>query len=313
MQATSTAVVFESPGHLALRAVSLPACDPGDCLVDIEWTGISTGTERLLWDGRMPAFPGLGYPLVPGYESVGTVVEAGPDSVVQPGQRVFVPGSRGFTDVRGLFGGAAERLVVASDRVIPLTNIDSEQGVLLALAATALHAINRLNGTLPDLIVGHGVLGMLLARITVARGGNPMVWEKASARLHQHTDYTVCHPDEDSESHYQTVVDVTGDADLLDSLIARLAPRGTLLLAGFYHEPIHFLFAPAFMREISLLIAAEWKPEDMQQTLTLVEQGSLSLAGLITHRYQARDAAQAYTTAFTDPNCLKLVLDWRQS
>jgi myo-inositol-1(or 4)-monophosphatase len=35
-------------------------------------SGISTGTERLLWDGTMPPFPGLGYPLVPGYETVGT-------------------------------------------------------------------------------------------------------------------------------------------------------------------------------------------------------------------------------------------------
>ena len=34
--------------------------------MDVEWSGISTGTERLLWSGRMPPFPGLGYPLVPG-------------------------------------------------------------------------------------------------------------------------------------------------------------------------------------------------------------------------------------------------------
>ena len=48
-----------------------------DVVVDIEYSGISTGTERLLWTGRMPAFPGMGYPLVPGYESVGRVVGCG--------------------------------------------------------------------------------------------------------------------------------------------------------------------------------------------------------------------------------------------
>ena len=42
--------------------------------MDIEWSGISTGTEKLLWSGRMPPFPGMGYPLVPGYESVGRIV-----------------------------------------------------------------------------------------------------------------------------------------------------------------------------------------------------------------------------------------------
>ena len=46
-----------------------PAADD-EIVVDVEFSGISTGTERLLWDGRMPPFPGMGYPLVPGYESV---------------------------------------------------------------------------------------------------------------------------------------------------------------------------------------------------------------------------------------------------
>jgi len=51
-----------------------------DVVVDLAWSGVSAGTERLLWSGDMPPFPGLGYPLVPGYESVGRVVEAGPRS-----------------------------------------------------------------------------------------------------------------------------------------------------------------------------------------------------------------------------------------
>ncbi|MFM7274430.1 MAG: alcohol dehydrogenase catalytic domain-containing protein, partial [Gammaproteobacteria bacterium] len=99
-------MVFEQPGHLSLRSVGLNEPGPADCVVDIDWSGISTGTERLLWSGRMPAFPGLGYPLVPGYESVGRVLLAPPGSGLAAGQRVFVPGSLGFSEVRGLFGGA---------------------------------------------------------------------------------------------------------------------------------------------------------------------------------------------------------------
>ena len=57
------AVVFDSPGQLARRRLALVAAGEGDAVVDVEWTGISTGTERLLWTGTMPAFPGLGYPL----------------------------------------------------------------------------------------------------------------------------------------------------------------------------------------------------------------------------------------------------------
>ena len=53
--------------------------DPGanDLVVDIHYSGISTGTEKLFWTGDMPPFPGMGYPLVPGYEAAGEIVEAG--------------------------------------------------------------------------------------------------------------------------------------------------------------------------------------------------------------------------------------------
>ncbi|MBY0448353.1 MAG: alcohol dehydrogenase catalytic domain-containing protein, partial [Hyphomonadaceae bacterium] len=105
------AVVLEAPKRLSVRPLDLVDRGADDVLVEVDWSGVSSGTERLLWNGRMPSFPGMGYPLVPGYESVGRVLEAGPGAGVQRGQRVFIPGSCGFKNARGLFGGAARRLV----------------------------------------------------------------------------------------------------------------------------------------------------------------------------------------------------------
>ena len=67
----SSAIIFDAPGKLAMRKTALKAVECGDVLVEIHYSGISTGTEKLLWAGTMPSFPGMGYPLVPGYESVG--------------------------------------------------------------------------------------------------------------------------------------------------------------------------------------------------------------------------------------------------
>src|SRR3954462_347731 len=161
------AVVLNSPEDLAVRSVVLTPPGDADVVVDIDWSGISTGTERLLWQGRMPPFPGMGYPLVPGYESVGRVVAAGPDHQGRIGETVFVPGARCFApldgrEVRGLFGGAASRLVVPGSRAHRIGEGLGEQGILLALAATAWHAMAAPGATPPDLIVGHGVLGRLL-------------------------------------------------------------------------------------------------------------------------------------------------------
>ena len=103
---------MEGPERLSLRRLALQSFGSDDVVVDIDWSGISTGTERLLWTGRMPSFPGMGYPLVPGYESVGRVVDAGFNEKARIGELVFVPGASCFKDARGLFGGAARRLIV---------------------------------------------------------------------------------------------------------------------------------------------------------------------------------------------------------
>ena len=282
-----------------------------DLVVRIDWSGISTGTERLLWTGRMPPFPGMGYPLVPGYESVGEVIEAGANARHRIGEQVFVPGSSGFKDARGLFGGAARQVVAPSARVVGISAALGEQGVLIALAATARHAIAK-GQDAPDLIVGHGVLGRLLARITIAEGRPaPTVWETNLDRRGGEQGYEVIHPDADERRNYRAICDASGAAGLLDTLIGRLGKGGEVVLAGFYDQPLSFTFPPAFMREARIRVAAEWAPDDLAATMDLIETGRLSLDGLITHRLDVTQAQDAYRTAFSDMSCLKMVLDWQ--
>ncbi|HEY0328164.1 MAG TPA: chlorophyll synthesis pathway protein BchC [Rhodopseudomonas sp.] len=308
------AVVLKQPKHVEVNRLALTAPTVDDVVVDVAWSGVSTGTERLLWSGRMPQFPGMGYPLVPGYESVGEVVEAGSATDLRPGQMVFVPGAKCFGEVRGLFGASASRLVVPAKRVIPLEQSLGERGILLALAATAYHAIAAWGGRAPECIVGHGVLGRLLARIAVALGNPPpVVWEKNPLRAGGADGYRVIDPADDARRDYQSIYDVSGDPTLLDSLISRIAAGGEIVLAGFYSEPLSFAFPPAFMREARIRVAAEWQPPDIAATKDLIETGRLSLDGLITHHHDAKAAPDAYRIAFEDAACLKMVLNWRLS
>lgn len=306
----AVAVLLSEPERLTLRRIDLSPPGEADVVVDVEWSGISTGTERLLWTGRMPHFPGMGYPLVPGYESVGRIGQAGPQSGRRVGQRVFVPGASCFGAVRGLFGGAASRLVVPGARATPIEDSLEERGVLLALAATARHAMA--GGSPPDLIVGHGVLGRLLARLAIAAGAPPpTVWERNASRAEGAEGYRVLVPDQDPRRDYRAIYDASGDAAILDSLVARLAPGGEVVLAGFYSDRLHFAFPPAFMREARFRVAAEWKPADLVAVNGLLAAERLSLGGLITHCRPAAEAEGAYRTAFADPACLKMILDWR--
>ena len=304
------AVILSGPGQLDVRTVDLVPPGSDDVVVDVAWSGISTGTERLLYTGRMPPFPGMGYPLVPGYESVGRVCSAGDGVRLEPGQLVFVPGANCYGEIRGLFGGTASRVVTGGARVVPVPDALGESASLLALAATARHALALPGVPQPELIVGHGTVGRLLARLAVAAGARPVVWETNATRRCGAVDYDVVDPADDARRDYRCVVDASGNADILDLSLARLAPGGTIVLAGFY-DRLGFDFPPAFMREARILIAAQFTPADTAEVLRLVACGALSLDALISHRAPAADAEAAYRTAFSDESCLKMVLDWR--
>ncbi|PYB71954.1 chlorophyll synthesis pathway protein BchC [Rhizobium wuzhouense] len=309
----SAAIVFEKPGTLTVRRLALNTPEASDVVVESRFSGVSSGTEKMLYEGTMPAFPGMRYPLVPGYETVGTVVEAGPTSGRSVGDQVFVPGANCYEDAAGLFGASAERLVVPGARTVRTQFHNAEEAALLALAATAHHAVCRASRA-ATLIIGHGVLGRLIARFVIATGHPaPTVWETRAARRDGATGYSVEAPLQDGTDRHDVIIDASGDASVVDQAIAHLNRRGELVLAGFYGVRLDFAFPAAFMKEASIAIAAEFTPADVQAVLALIAEGRLSLAGLITHHSAPAEAASAYRTAFNDPDCLKMIIDWRKA
>ena len=309
------AVVMSEPGSLSIQPVDLKSPSKEDVVIKINYSGISTGTEKLFYNGKMPQFPGMGYPLVPGYESTGEVVQAPKDSNLKIGDMVFVPGADCYSgSVKSLFGGAAQMIISSPNRLIKIDPTMGCNGALFALAATARHAIAGFGNKMPDVIVGHGVLGRLLARLVILAGEKPpIVWEKNILRHSGATDYEVVLPEYDERSDYDCIFDVSGDSEILDSLIGRVRKGGEVVLAGFYPDRLGFGFAQAFLKEVSLRVSAEFTPEDVATTKLLIEDGSLSFDGLISNVSSAKEANKAYNIAFNNAECLKMVLDWRNA
>ena len=307
------AIVIDKPGQLDLRKVALREPGPGDVIVETHYSGVSTGTERLFWNGEMPFFPGMGYPLVPGYETVGVVVDNRASNKLKVGDHVFVPGANCYEKEKGLFGASASLLLASDQKLIKIDSELKAKGTLFALAATARHALAGLGNRLPSLIVGHGVLGRLLARLTIAAGGEPpTVWESNPLRVGHQTDYKVIDPLKDSSSDHEAIYEASGDISVLDKIIPKLKKNGEIVLAGFYSAPISFAFPPAFMREARFRISAEFNTEDINITRSLLETGALSLEGLISHEKNVNSSKAAYKQSFEDPECLKMVIDWRE-
>ncbi len=310
----SNAVVMKGPGKISLEKVRLSEPKVDDVILNVHFSGISVGTEKLFWSGEMPQFPGMGYPLIPGYESVGEIIDCPKNTNLKPGDFVFIPGANCYGDIKGLFGGASKKIITSPSRLIKIDKSLGAEGSLFALAATARHSIAGLSNNLPELIVGHGVLGRLLARLTLIAGGKPpTVWENDETRFDGAKGYRVINPDNDKKTNYKTIYDVSGDTNLLDKLITRISKGGEIVLAGFYPGSLKFQFSTAFMKEAKIRVSSEFNNDDIIATKSLIDTGDLSLEGLISDISKISNAVEAYKKAFDQPSCLKMIIDWKEA
>ena len=139
----------KSPGQLSVtrRSCCQRINGPDDCLVEVLHSGISTGTERLLMDGRHASFfPGLAIPAGAwATRAWAGSLECG-SAGEYAGRRPSGLHSQALaasTDVAGLFGGAAKasRGAQSSRLIVRFLASHGEASVLLALVATAVHAV----------------------------------------------------------------------------------------------------------------------------------------------------------------------------
>lgn len=161
---TARAFWVSAPGRGEIRDVDLPAPETGQALVRSCYSGISRGTETLVFDGGVPAnqhgvmrapfqegdFPG---PLKYGYLNVGEV-EQGPAELV--GRTVFT-----LYPHQDRFVVPVEALSLVPEEV------PAERAVLAGTVETAVNALWDASPKVGDrvAVVGAGMVGCCVARL----------------------------------------------------------------------------------------------------------------------------------------------------
>jgi 3-hydroxyethyl bacteriochlorophyllide a dehydrogenase len=314
---TTHAIVFAAAGELGTFEASLREAASDEVVVDTKFSSISAGTERLLFSGKLPGFPMLRFPLVPGYESAGVVVRAGADvKDVRVGDEVFVGGSMCYTDVAGVFGGNAARLIKKAALVVPLDGISLARAPLLALAATSLHGVRRLGDVAGRsvCVLGMGAIGQFAARFLVAAGARVVCADVSAARLAdvpdacEALDVSVV-PLDDALRDLDAIVEATGRSEEIARCARALRPGGTIVLLSYYDE-LRTPFVDLFVKEVSLLVAREWSHPDLLAARDALASDSIGVGRMGDHIVPVADYERAYRTAFEDPSIPKVILQW---
>jgi len=310
------AIVFSEAGVVTTQEASLREAAADEVLVDTHYSSISAGTERLLFAGKLPGFPQLRFPLVPGYEAAGVVTRVGADVAdVSVGDEVFVGGSMCFTDVAGVFGGQSARLIKKASQVVPLHGIPLQQAPLLALAATSLHGVNRLGDVAGRrvCVLGMGAIGQFAARFLAAAGAQVVCADVNPQRLDAGIP---CEPVDLSQTSLEeavrgadAVVEATGRSEELARCARVLRPGGSIVLLSYYDE-LRTPYVDLFVKEVSLLVAREWAHPDLLAARDALAAGRIDVGPLADYVIPVGDYERAYQTAFEDPSVPKVILKW---
>ena len=167
---TCKAIVMERPRQAALRTIQLTEKSEESIVTRTMMSAISSGTDMKTWRGQQHPEQ-CWYPLVPGYENVGEVIEVGARaSGFVPGERVMINECRQFGDVCAAWGGNCG-ITIKNKFTAPAPfdapakipgNVTYEQAVLAYLAAVALKGAQRLTLKSQDtvVVIGAGMIGI---------------------------------------------------------------------------------------------------------------------------------------------------------
>jgi threonine dehydrogenase-like Zn-dependent dehydrogenase len=314
------ALFHTAPRCVEIREVPAPRPAAGEVIVRTLCSGISGGTERLVYRGEVPAdlalddtLDALGgtfsYPFAYGYACVGEVAESGqPVFAFHPHQDVFAarPGD-----------------------LIPLPPVDPASATLLPLVETALQVTLDAGTGYRDraIVLGAGVLGLLTSLLMQRSGWRPLLAEPQAWRraLASSLGATAVAPEELAEEKVALVVDASGNPDAPALALNMLGHEGTLLIASWFGtKPVVLPLGGAFHRRrliirssqvstIPARLSGTWtRSRRRRETVDLLAE--LPLAELCTHVFafgQAADAFQAVDEGI--PGLMHAVLNYDRS
>lgn len=305
----SPAVVFTAPRQVEIRDEAVGAPLAGEVVVEAELSAISAGTELLVYRGEAPAdlaadstiaslSGSLAFPVKFGYSMVGRVVALG-DGVdpAWQGRRVFA------------FHPHQARFVSRLEALTPLPDgLDAESAVLLPNMETAVNLVQDGRPMVGERVAvfGQGIVGLLTTtllsryplellhtvdRVEVRR----TVSREAGAHVSSEIGPRDC----------DLTFELSGQPAALDDALAATRFSGRVVIGSWYgtrRAPIDL--GGRFHRSRIRILASQvstidptlsgcWnKSRRLDLALRLLHD--IDVSHFITHRFDVRDAADAY-------------------
>lgn len=324
---------LKKPYELELRNVeTMPELKEDDVKVKVIYGGIC-GSDLSVFKGKLGH---AAYPLRPGHELVGHIIEAGSRAEYAIGTRVVVVPNTfcghcdhclsGRTNIClekksigvNVNGGFSEEFVIPSKYVMQIPDgLPDEKAVLIEPLAVVVHALKKVNITQSTTVavVGCGNEGMLSVALANHLGAhvtaidiNPLKHKliKNLGRIE------VFHPNDVQGKTFDVVIEAAGVKEAAELGVQLVKKGGAMVMIGLTPEA-NIPIVRVVRDELTLYGSIIYNiPDDYQRTMDYLMDSNFNVTPIISRFLPFTECKEAYELALSG-NYGKIVLDFKSS
>jgi D-arabinitol dehydrogenase (NADP+) len=335
------ALWYDEPFKFSIKDVPIPQVGDDDVLLKVSCCGVC-GTDGHIHEGEFISK----FPLIPGHEAIGTIVEMGKNV------KGFEMGDRCVADVgitcdncfycrrgqsllcedfnaRGVTqdGGFAEYIVYQQKKLYKIKNLTDEESTLLEPAACAIHGLDKLAPPvgIEVLLLGAGPTGLILAQLLKLNGASRVVIAankgikmdiaKDLDAGDEYIELDRQNPEaqwkklkDDNPYGFDVVVEATGVEKLAGESINYVRRGGTLMLYGVYENKalVHWPPSKIFGDEIKI-IGSFSQTYCFPRAVAYLDSGKVKVKGMVTDVFKLEEF-QAALDKMNSRGALKIAI-----
>lgn len=324
---------LNNPGELELREFSSKSSLKDDEVkIKLIYGGIC-GSDVSVFKGKLAHAK---YPVTPGHEIVGEIIEAGKDANFDIGKRVVVapnsfcgeceyclkgrPNICKYKESLGVNvdGGFSQEFTISSKYVLPVPNeLSDEKAVLIEPFAVIVHAFQKLSITKDTTIaiIGCGTEGMLAITLAKYLGAqitaidiNPKKLEKVRINFE---GIKTSLPHEMTDETFDAVIEAAGARASAEQGVQLVKPGGSMVMIGITPEA-NFPVIQIVRNELTLHGSIIYNfPADFSRSVDFLLQDDFNVEPIISKIFHFADYEKAYSDAVSGQYG-KIILNFKE-
>lgn len=310
-------VVISGPRQAAFQDVPMPEVKPGDVCVRVAYVGICR-TDLEIFDGHLGYYRNgtAKYPIVPGHEYSGEVVQVGANhNGIREGDRVvgecIMPcghcewcragrpsacASRQEIGVVGANGAYARYVVVPTKHVhVVPPDLSLRAACLAEPLAVVRRGLTRIASRLASssriAVVGAGPIGNLASQALALEGHSVTAFDRNEARLALLPEGIARGAKLEGLDRFDVVVEASGNADALRHVLTETRADATILLLGFPYGDMTFNFESVVAGDRVIVGSVGGRSEDFRWALQTLPRLQLDAFLASIHRLEEFERA----------------------